>query len=731
MTVTKQLIDNVNKIKTTLNEISVYNLDVKTAIELYYELAKKVNEVINELSRFEGVVSDEVIKQNEKLIYLLGEGLKEQVVIKIDNLIKDGTIQDLINNKIFNDLNNKIDTLKQEVNEQFNTIEYEKLSNIDFEKRINQIASGSPKGVYSTLSELQKAKPTGDTGIYITTDNGNWNYWDGSSWKAGGVYNSLGLADNSVTEKKTTFARKSKNLFNINTITNNKKMDSAGTITDNDEWVISEYIKVEQGKQYKPSASAVKVLYNSNFEYVTGYGNSSDTFTTVNNTSYVRLCIHKSVLPDFQFEQNNITTSYEQYGVLIDDLIADVDVKNQVSICNSKNNSSYNNKRINNHDEIINIFDISTGIIARTGITSKNFEYVYKDNKYSYKLEHSYASSSEFRINLDSLALQGIQEFDIAVYVEDYTKVTNVELQLLKDIGSWTRSSNNLQNGWNYIRLACSDGDISTWNTVNTLRVIAYCSDPTTLYFGGIYAVKPNKAKIIVVNDHGYSGFKNIAYPKLKELGVPVTWGINPGRLGQPVSGATSILSQSEVDELALDPYSEFSFHAWDASEQATSEMTADELKTETHKCIHYLKKEGLLPKYLWRCAFVQNKATNHSAIQEIIEAYATPREKTGFELYPFVDTYNINRTQIHSRTNEWFDNFFETLKKTHCTVVVYTHDISDNAGIHMTNSELNYFVSKLQNAISEGWLEAVTYSQLRTRYEKDFGKKGYLDFYN
>ena len=121
MTVTKQLIDNVNKIKTTLNEISVYNLDVKTAIELYYELAKKVNEVINELSRFEGVVSDEVIKQNEKLIYLLGEGLKEQVVIKIDNLIKDGTIQDLINNKIFNNLNNKIDTFIQEANEQFNT----------------------------------------------------------------------------------------------------------------------------------------------------------------------------------------------------------------------------------------------------------------------------------------------------------------------------------------------------------------------------------------------------------------------------------------------------------------------------------------------------------------------------------------------------------------------------------------------------------------------------------
>lgn len=121
MTVTKQLIDNINKIKTTLNEISVYNLDVKTSLELYYELAKKVNEVINELSRFEGIVSDEVVDQNKKLIYLLGEGLKEQVGLKIYELISNGTMDSIINHKIFNDLINKIETYKQQTDEQFNS----------------------------------------------------------------------------------------------------------------------------------------------------------------------------------------------------------------------------------------------------------------------------------------------------------------------------------------------------------------------------------------------------------------------------------------------------------------------------------------------------------------------------------------------------------------------------------------------------------------------------------
>lgn len=101
MQVSKKLIENVKELKKALNEISVYDLDVYTSMELYYKIAKKLNEVINELSRFEGVVSDEVIEQNKKLLYLLGEGLKEQVAIKIHELHKDGTLDSIINQEIF------------------------------------------------------------------------------------------------------------------------------------------------------------------------------------------------------------------------------------------------------------------------------------------------------------------------------------------------------------------------------------------------------------------------------------------------------------------------------------------------------------------------------------------------------------------------------------------------------------------------------------------------------
>jgi len=53
------------------------------------------------------------------------------------------------------------------------------------------ITSGSPKGIYGALSNITTAFPTGNTNIYLTSGDGNWNYWNGTAWVAGGVYQSI------------------------------------------------------------------------------------------------------------------------------------------------------------------------------------------------------------------------------------------------------------------------------------------------------------------------------------------------------------------------------------------------------------------------------------------------------------------------------------------------------------------------------------------------------------
>lgn len=65
--------------------------------------------------------------------------------------------------------------------------------------QIANIGNASPKGVYATLSDLQTAYPTGTTGIYVVTEDGKWYYWNGSTWTAGGVYQSSGIAPGSIT----------------------------------------------------------------------------------------------------------------------------------------------------------------------------------------------------------------------------------------------------------------------------------------------------------------------------------------------------------------------------------------------------------------------------------------------------------------------------------------------------------------------------------------------------
>ena len=61
-----------------------------------------------------------------------------------------------------------------------------KVSNL--ESLISGLASGSPRGVYATLLDLQTAYPTGSDGIYLVTADGHWYYWDGVAWTDGGTY---------------------------------------------------------------------------------------------------------------------------------------------------------------------------------------------------------------------------------------------------------------------------------------------------------------------------------------------------------------------------------------------------------------------------------------------------------------------------------------------------------------------------------------------------------------
>lgn len=83
----------------------------------------------------------------------------------------------------------------------------DKVSTDYVESFVKQLLPGTPQGTYATIVDLKAAYPNGTSGIYITTDNGHWNYYIGG-WKDGGSYQNREINDNSIESQKLTASAK-------------------------------------------------------------------------------------------------------------------------------------------------------------------------------------------------------------------------------------------------------------------------------------------------------------------------------------------------------------------------------------------------------------------------------------------------------------------------------------------------------------------------------------------
>ena len=77
------------------------------------------------------------------------------------------------------------DTLTSVISKKANATDVN-VSISNLESKINSVASGSPAGVYSTISALTTADPNHNK-IYLVAENGHWYYYN-SGWQDGGIY---------------------------------------------------------------------------------------------------------------------------------------------------------------------------------------------------------------------------------------------------------------------------------------------------------------------------------------------------------------------------------------------------------------------------------------------------------------------------------------------------------------------------------------------------------------
>ena len=100
--------DKLQELRKAIQNLSVYDLSYHSAIECYYGVANKLNEVIKAFNELGISVSESIIEQNNNIQYLLNEGLMIEVVNKINQMITDGTMNTIINQNIFSELNSQI-----------------------------------------------------------------------------------------------------------------------------------------------------------------------------------------------------------------------------------------------------------------------------------------------------------------------------------------------------------------------------------------------------------------------------------------------------------------------------------------------------------------------------------------------------------------------------------------------------------------------------------------------
>lgn len=151
-----KVIDNLN---ITENNLSKMGENVTSLYNAYVQLQDYVNHYFENLD------------------------IQDEINLKLDNMVLDGTFNRLITpiiNDVFNPYKKVVDN---------------RLDGMDI--KINSCVSGSPAGVYESLDDLNSKNPSHDR-IYITKNNGNWNYWNGTEFVSGGTYQGTSIPLNSI-----------------------------------------------------------------------------------------------------------------------------------------------------------------------------------------------------------------------------------------------------------------------------------------------------------------------------------------------------------------------------------------------------------------------------------------------------------------------------------------------------------------------------------------------------
>lgn len=297
------------------------------------------------------------------------------------------------------------------------------------------------------------------------------------------------------------------------------------------------------------------------------------------------------------------------------------------------------------------------------------------------------------------------------IWVEDASKVNSAVVIIVsgptENLTTWSRDV-PVQTGWNLLRLAAHSGNLDSWGKPRRVNLRVNTNAATAVAWGKVWMECPPKAQMVFVEDRGYRTFINLGLPDLRSRNIPVTWALDMALNSATTAGPH--ITDAEVLQFAA-AGDAMSIHAYDGA--VTSQMTAKQIRQDALRAQGWLLDRGL-PATPFRAAYTQNEAVNAAAADPFFAAQSTGTNKSAsMETWPHVNPRDVGRYILHGRTPAQIDAQFATMKSTHCVWFPYTHGIDAAGGSNITPTEWAYFLSKVDAAIAEGWLEATTWDRM------------------
>lgn len=322
---------------------------------------------------------------------------------------------------------------------------------------------------------------------------------------------------------------------------------------------------------------------------------------------------------------------------------------------------------------------------------------------------------------------RGLSEIGMGIYLSAAANVSLFELEVTTKLGGGTSNwryvinDGSLVDGWNQLRrFASSHANTGGWAEdspeITRVRFIIVTTGSVNVYVDHVYGVERSKSSLIFMSDLSekyflegtdLDGAVTGGLPDFNERKLPCTLACLPGQWGTSSARPTVAMIQAAAAQGHV-----IGLHSF--SGENTASMNLAGMRNYAIKGINAIK-QAKVPWFPFRSAWFQNAGnmtSTQTGMDDLFYGLATWNANlNGMNSWPPINRRNIGRYPIHNNTDEATNTVFSTLKNTHQVAIHYTHYITNNTGstTNMVKARWDHYLTKLDEGLSEGWLEVVT----------------------